>query len=1072
MILTLPLPLRIGAIIRAFIVWLGLIGCLHAQDIVKTVAPNSGGSDYFVDIKNTTGGNLYFYSNPTPAAARMSKVNSSGTAESPWGTAGNFAADPVSLVQNRLYQNEFLRVYSKTVPVNNVIEIEFAYSPSGTRYKFKVTVTNGALVTSMPILDPNPTGASSVRWRVNFDKPISGVTAANFAFNNPASITGLSITSVTADSAQPSSSWTITAATGTGNGILGLNWNGSVSESPAVPNSFTGNLYDFTFAPVVNTHPVGGVINRNTTKTLSVSASLRGGGSTPINYQWYSGPIGSTATPISGATSASYTPPNFTALGTTQFLCKVYTNSSTFGYSNSADITVVDPPAITTQPPNSAIATGQTKQLSVAATGTSLVYQWYRGTAPSTTNPVGTNSPNFTTPVLNANTSYWVRISNAGPTVVNSNTATVTVVTSMPAGAASYSAMVNQNFGTAFSVTARDSASQPVSGITVTFTAPSSGASGTFPGGVTSTNVVTNASGVATAPQFKANTIAGSYNVTASFSGALSTNLATTNVPGPAASVDFGTAPPATVTAGQALSPSPVVRLKDSFGNVCTNLSSVPGNAQLASGSGTLLGTLSATSSSGLITFPDLKHEVAGPITIVFSSSGFGVTSSTITVAAAAPATVSATAGSGQTAVPGATFASSVEVTVRDAFNNVVPSANVTFTSPGSGASCRFNNGTTSLGVTSAATGKASALPSANGVGGPYTVTAAVSGTPGASISLKNESPLDAWRYASFATYANSSTSADHASPNGDGVTNLQKFAFNLPANSVTSLAAGGTAGLPAIIRSGPGQYFYQFVRRRSATSPGIDYWVESSTDFKTFAPQSLSAAVVDSIDSTWERVRIPVNPLSDARRVFRTDVVYYSDFTSGPGAASLRGTAAWASQAIRLTSALNNQGGSMVMENVVNPAAPTAFTARFRIKTGPTTTATPADGMSFSVGDLGSAAWGENGPATAQNLTVAFDTYENNAGPATSTGIQLYVNGVYLARNATNPYTAGSFVDVEVHYNAASGVSVVWGNTTVFDKVAVPGFTLTQASKYGFGGRTGGLNQENWVDEVKISPR
>src|SRR5207253_389298 len=71
----------------------------------------------------------------------------------------------------------------------------------------------------------------------------------------------------------------------------------------------------------------------------------------------------------------------------------------------------------------------------------------------------------------------------------------------------------------------------PISGITVTFTAPASGASGTFPGNVTTANAVTNASGVATAPAFTANGTVGSYNVVASFGAGLpTTNFSLTNI--------------------------------------------------------------------------------------------------------------------------------------------------------------------------------------------------------------------------------------------------------------------------------------------------------------------------------------------------------------------------------------------------------------------------------------------------------------------------------------------------------------------------------------------------------------
>ena len=63
----------------------------------------------------------------------------------------------------------------------------------------------------------------------------------------------------------------------------------------------------------------------------------------------------------------------------------------------------------------------------MAATGTApLTYQWYRGTAPDTTNLVGTNSASFTTPALTSATSYWVRVTNTFGSA-DSTTATITV---------------------------------------------------------------------------------------------------------------------------------------------------------------------------------------------------------------------------------------------------------------------------------------------------------------------------------------------------------------------------------------------------------------------------------------------------------------------------------------------------------------------------------------------------------------------------------------------------------------------------------------------------------------------
>ena len=85
------------------------------------------------------------------------------------------------------------------------------------------------------------------------------------------------------------------------------------------------------------------------------------------------------------------------------------------------------PPSITTQPASTTITSGQTATLMVAATGSALTYQWYVGTSGDTSQPVtGATAPSYSTPVLTANRSYWVSVSNSAGTA-NSNTATITV---------------------------------------------------------------------------------------------------------------------------------------------------------------------------------------------------------------------------------------------------------------------------------------------------------------------------------------------------------------------------------------------------------------------------------------------------------------------------------------------------------------------------------------------------------------------------------------------------------------------------------------------------------------------
>jgi len=76
----------------------------------------------------------------------------------------------------------------------------------------------------------------------------------------------------------------------------------------------------------------------------------------------------------------------------------------------------------------------------------------------------------------------------------------------------------------------KDSSGNPLAGMTVTFTAPTTGASATFSGGSNTATVTTSASGIATAPTLIANGQTGTFTVMAAVSGsAASTAFSLTN---------------------------------------------------------------------------------------------------------------------------------------------------------------------------------------------------------------------------------------------------------------------------------------------------------------------------------------------------------------------------------------------------------------------------------------------------------------------------------------------------------------------------------------------------------------
>jgi uncharacterized repeat protein (TIGR03803 family) len=110
--------------------------------------------------------------------------------------------------------------------------------------------------------------------------------------------------------------------------------------------------------------------------------------------------------------------------GTTEWSAGPCTTNG--GDGNVFEITLAAP-MITTQPQSQTIASGTAANLSVVASGSGLSYQWYVGTAGTTTSPIaGATSSSYTTAALTSTTSYWVQISNVDGSA-NSATATISI---------------------------------------------------------------------------------------------------------------------------------------------------------------------------------------------------------------------------------------------------------------------------------------------------------------------------------------------------------------------------------------------------------------------------------------------------------------------------------------------------------------------------------------------------------------------------------------------------------------------------------------------------------------------
>lgn len=162
--------------------------------------------------------------------------------------------------------------------------------------------------------------------------------------------------------------------------------------------------------------------------TLSVTVS----GDDPT-YQWYLGTSGDTATPIGGATAASYTTPNLTA--TTSYWVQVTGSNSVDSQTATVTVEGASGPVIQQEPADQSIYTGYTATFSIDITGTGTVtYQWYQGTSGDPNSPInGATSETYTTPPLTSPANYWVRVTD-GLGSTDSATASVTLLATLNAG--------------------------------------------------------------------------------------------------------------------------------------------------------------------------------------------------------------------------------------------------------------------------------------------------------------------------------------------------------------------------------------------------------------------------------------------------------------------------------------------------------------------------------------------------------------------------------------------------------------------------------------------------------------
>ena len=197
--------------------------------------------------------------------------------------------------------------------------------------------------------------------------------------------------------------------------------------------------------PAIVTAPTSATVIAGTNISFAVTAS----GTATLTYQW----LKNNAV-ISGATSATLTLNNVSAADAANYSVTV-TNAVGSVTSAAATLTVLVPPAISSQPASASITLGNPASFSVTATGTApLVFQWLKNGTPIS----GANASvlSFAAVTTNDAASYSVTITNIVGGLVSSS-ATLTVLVPPTIVTPPTSATVVAGSNTTFTVVAAGS---------------------------------------------------------------------------------------------------------------------------------------------------------------------------------------------------------------------------------------------------------------------------------------------------------------------------------------------------------------------------------------------------------------------------------------------------------------------------------------------------------------------------------------------------------------------------------------------------------------------------------------
>ena len=383
------------------------------------------------------------------------------------------------------------------------------------------------------------------------------------------------------------------------------------------------------------------------------------------------------------ASSGSLTPVTFTATGTVAGAPASLTKTAGDGQTATVSTAVATAPAVIVKDASGTPLSGVTVTFAVASGGGSVTG------ATQTTNASGI-----------ATVGSWTLGTTAGTNTLTASSGSLTPVTFIATGVAAgpgppalltktagdgQTATVSTAVAVAPAVTVTDASGNPLSGVTVTFAVASGG------GSVTGATQTTNAAGVATVGSWTLGPTPGSNTLTASSGSLTPVTFTATGAPPPAsppASMVKSAGDGQSATVSTAVAVAPAVLVTDVSG---LPVSGVIVTFTVASGGGSVTAASQATNASGIATVGSwILGSTPGANTLTASSGSLipvTFTATGVTAAPGPPASLTKTAGDGQTATVGTAVLIAPSVTVADANGNPLSGITVTFAVASGGGS-------------------------------------------------------------------------------------------------------------------------------------------------------------------------------------------------------------------------------------------------------------------------------------------------------------------------------------------------------------------------------------------------